>query len=101
MRPLTLCYVNAHVDVINTAIDMSAHWLLDVVPANQGHEFFAGVRRLISDLRRFLHKSIHVLISVYSFRPFGVMRRTQVDREAMRFADLAKALAKENMMFVY
>ena len=96
-----MCYVNALVYVINTAIDMSAHWLLDVIAANQLHEFFAGVRLFISDLRRFLHKSIHVLISVYSFRPFGVMRRTQVDREAMRFADFAKSLAKENMMFVY
>ena len=99
MRPLTLCYVN--VLAYHYGDRYAAHCLPSVIPADQFHEFVAGVRRLISDLRRFLHKSIHVLISVYSFRPFGVMRRTQVDREAMRFADLAKALAKVNMMFVY
>jgi hypothetical protein len=41
------CYINAHLDVINTAIDTSAHWLLDVIAADQGHEFFTCVRRLI------------------------------------------------------
>ena len=42
-----MCYVNAHVDDANTAIDMPAHWLLDVIAADQLHEFFAGVCYLI------------------------------------------------------
>lgn len=37
------CYINVHLDVINSGVDTSAHWLLDVVAADQGHEFFTGV----------------------------------------------------------
>ena len=61
MRPLFLCYVNAQVDVINTAIDMSAHWLLDVIAADQLHEFFAGVRLFIFALNGSLHEAVCIL----------------------------------------
>lgn len=100
MRPLTLYYVNAHVDDINTAIDTPAHWLLDIIASDQVHEFFAGVRLLIFALRFGLDDPVRDLVSVYSFRAFCVMRRAQVNREAIDLADCATPLAKENMMFV-
>ncbi|MGD7407575.1 hypothetical protein ACQCP7_26230, partial [Ralstonia pseudosolanacearum] len=93
-----LCYVNAYVDVINTAIDMSAHWLLDVIAADQLHELFTGVRLLIFALNGSLHEAVCILVPVDGFRSFGVMLWAQVDGEAMRFADCAQALAEINMM---
>jgi hypothetical protein len=95
---LFLCYVNAHVDVINTAIDMSAHWLLDVIAADQLHEFFTGVRLLIFALNGSLHEAVCILVPVDGFRSFGVMLWAQEYGEAIGFADRAQALAKINMM---
>lgn len=96
-----MCYVNAHVDDVNTAIDMPAHWLLDVVAADQGHEFFAGVRYLVPGLCCCLNESVCVLIPVYCVRAIGVMPRTQVDDKAIFFADFAQSMAEENMVFMY
>lgn len=97
---LNFCYINVHLDVINTAIDTSAHWLLDVVAADQCHEFLTCVCLLIFALNCGLHESVHGLIPVYGFRPDRVMFRAQVDDKAMLFADPAQTLAEESMMFV-
>ena len=96
-----MCYVNVHLDVITSGVDTSAHWLLDVIAADHGHEFFAGVCYFISRLRRSLNESVCIFVSVYCIRSISVMPWAQVDGEAVGFADLAQAMPEKYMVLLY